>query len=898
MKRRDFINKTLSAGVMLAGLPVLDFFSVEKLPILPFDDIDKGVKEKMLNLISWMKDQGWQAYLKKELKINVLLHDLNALTKPLENIASITQKAGIEDFGGNKLIEPGSPSLSLLYHLLASPRVKSAQFKKYPEVSQLDDIENYIYAFVDIAAYPYQVKDKSNVFLAVLAYEYRPAFKAPPMDFWRRDGKEFAKMVYARTGIARTGTHAPNYDTENRSFTNLPAAEGATKSVAVMPARYGLFLVELVEVDSDALQIMNQQRNESTNLGSRYFINPIQKVCNTENVDVAFAEYHINEKLQKITYYQYEGVGFKFDGSLDFNKPPFIRISASNSLGEKLPLHATDEDMVHIDQAGSTILLSSVPNKLIREARQYRKPVSFTMPGVWKKKGNRRYSALKLPNEAGSDAANFVIADIIGRKRRVTTAFKAPKIAPLFANMKFEVKGEDEITHIDGESYQGKGFEEKINQGDYRALLFEDSICDGCVSAKITHKGGNKSDIFDREILPAFSLVTAPDFFPFSDSNDIRAYYQSLPNVNTDQDFLEGGSMNLSGIRQRGNPNLKDPFTHQQAFAENWDQDKSFDTITAVIGTGNRITEGKESDDFLFNFERKYRATSFLPDTGTGVFFPGWDATYSGDPKNPFFATFGLGSPFPEDMKLCAAANGMWPVTSPDAGRTFQGSLEPLYLGRKPNTAIPLMDKEIGLNKNSPYVKDYREKESYGWDGEQGPYLEMRAGEILINYTDINRADYLQNLRDENIGFDMSQLRELESSELIHRMDCQRKLIKEIDHKAVWKTKLWLAAAVKVDDWSKFQDFNCLPKSDLFGRVDVAHRQNPQLKGPGYMFVYILAAKNKDEPFGELDKQDQAQKRRVLGCEKIWICQVTRDELAYFTIDKGKLGEWESTTFK
>ena len=290
-----------------------------------------------------------------------------------------------------------------------------------------------------------------------------------------------------------------------------------------------------------------------------------------------------------------------------------------------------------------------------------------------------------------------------------------------------------------------------------------------------------------------------------------------------------------------------------------------------------------------------------MPDTGTGVFFPGWDVTYCentpDERSNPFFATFGLGSPFPEDIKLCAAANGMWPVTSPDAGRTFQGSLEPLYLGRKPNTAIPLMDREIGLNKNSPYVKYYNEAESYGWDGEQGPYLEIRNGSIMINYTDINRADYLQNLLNENIGFDMSQLRNLESNELIHRMDCQRSIIRQIDHKQVWKSKLWLAAAVKVDDWSKPQEIKSLPQGSIFDTVDIANRQNPQLKGQGYFYVYILAKDNKKGNFGELDNLDKARKRRILECSKIWLCQVTRDELAYYSINNGKGSKWLSKSF-
>ena len=585
MKRRDFISKSISAGLLLAGTPVIDLFKVGKLPLIDALAIDSGVKRKMSSLLTWMQRQGWQTFLKQELAVDVDLGNianLSDLSKPLANIKEITTKLGMEDFAGNKLIEPGSPAMSLLYHILASPRVKSTHFKTYPELSQLDAIENYIYAFVDEEKYPFKAGTNSNTFLAVLAYEYRPAFKTPPFDYWKRNGKESAKIVYSRCGIARTGAEPHNYDKESRSFTTLPSNRNEEKSVAVMPARYGLFLVELVEASTESLEIMNKQSFENTNLGPRYFINPIKKIFNTEEIDIEFGEYHINEKLKKVKTYSYKGEKFTFEEGLDFEKPPFTRISASTNKGEKLPMHITDEDMVKLEDVGSTLLISSVPRSLIRKAKQNGKLVSFGITSAWKKKGNRRYSALKLPNQQGGDVANFVIADIIGRKRREITAFLEPKVAPLFANIKFELDDNDQVKHIDGESYQGNKFEEKINQGNYRALLFEDSICDGCISARIN--SNNKSANFDHPILPAFSLVTAPDFFPFADSNDIRAHYQTLEDINTDQDFLEGGTMNLSGIRQRGNPSLVDPFSNKQAFAENWNDDKSFDTLTAVIG--------------------------------------------------------------------------------------------------------------------------------------------------------------------------------------------------------------------------------------------------------------------------------------------------------------------------
>ena len=61
--------------------------------------------------------------------------------------------------------------------------------------------------------------------------------------------------------------------------------------------------------------------------------------------------------------------------------------------------------------------------------------------------------------------------------------------------------------------------------------------------------------------------------------------------------------------------------------------------------------------------------------------------------QGKFYANYGLGSPFPEDAKLCAALNSFWPAAAPDAGRTF---------GRL--TALPLLQQELGLHPQHPKV--------------------------------------------------------------------------------------------------------------------------------------------------------------------------------------------------
>lgn len=914
MKRKEFIKKTAAASVILSTLPILNTYSFnsnefsEQIQFdikIPDDRINQLFKE----LLQWVDDNGWLDFLQSQLKLNLQLSDItiNELKTPISstNLAAIRKEKGFEDFAGSKLIEPGQPALSLLYHMIASPRVKSKLFKQYPDIYHIDNLENYIY---NIAKIDFNEYEKENLYLAVLAYEYRPAFKTPPFEPKKNKGKRYAQFVYSRCGIGRIGEESYNYNRENRCFTSKPVNEKKEKQVAVTPAKYGLFLISLKKYDDANIRIMNEQKKErSTSSQPRYFISPITKIVESENISFEFGEYHINEKLKRLSDYKN-----KKDDKLDFSsfntdQPPFIRTSCKNDLNEHLGSHKNIEksNLVEMTRLNSSVILSSVPNPIIRFAKQNGKLVNFLLPE--EDKSERRYGALKLPNPKGKELYDAIWTDFFFRRKRRTSRFRATRNAPLFANIKFVINDCDECdyTHLGGDMGDEE-FMIKIKNGNYKPVLFEDSICDGCISInfKSLIKNDDLSCLIDdlltegrEKILSAFSLVTAPDFFPNLDSNDIRSYYYNHSStLKVDEDFLEGGTLNLSGIRQRGNPALRDPFDNdQKPFTRYYDSDKSFDTTTAVIGV-NEIEGFKSLDKFNSNYKRDYQANSYLPDTGTGIFYPGWDATYSGDKKNPFFATYGLGSPFPEDMKLCAAANGMWPVLSPDAGRTFQGSLEPFPILGKPNTSIPLMDEELGFNKNSPYVKDFDLIATHGWDGEQGPFIEIdKNSNVLVNYTDINRADYLENLLDESVGFDMSKLRKIDTVELIKRMECLRKCIKTIDNKPAQYTKMWLVGASKITNWDKTQKIKCLPKVSLFNNLDFNNRQNPKLNGDGYFFVFVR--ENKKPKKGILI--NNKGKRRTKKCKKIWLCQITKRNISYSEINlkKNKISPWEIKNF-
>jgi hypothetical protein len=289
--------------------------------------------------------------------------------------------------------------------------------------------------------------------------------------------------------------------------------------------------------------------------------------------------------------------------------------------------------------------------------------------------------------------------------------------------------------------------------------------------------------------------------------------------------------------------------------------------------------------------------SGFLPDVASSVFAPGWDITYSADKPGSldvYLSTEGLGSPFVEDMKLCAASNGMWPASSPDAARTYQGSLDPWSRNA---TAIPLLDDEIGFHKNSPACLNAMEKESYGWDGVQGPYLENKNGKWLVNFADMGRADVVQNALDGNL--DMSRLRKLTSAELVARMACLKKCIESLPKtnfkgyksaaKMVALTTWWLVSAEPVDFGKENAKGWGIPKN-LVGTDTkwVTDKANAKVNGKGYLFVVVDAAHMTSknviwDGFG----------RRVGDCPKIYVFQVADNpagapQMAMATVKSGK----------
>src|SRR5260221_2973454 len=118
---------------------------------------------------------------------------------------------------------------------------------------------------------------------------------------------------------------------------------------------------------------------------------------------------------------------------------------------------------------------------------------------------------------------------------------------------------------------------------------------------------------------------------------------------------------------------------------------------------------------------------SSLPDGASGVFDPGWDITTDSSPDHEsdlFLVAYGLGTPFLEDTKICASLGTYWPAAAPDATRTFQPD-------KYWPTISPLTDEEIGIDGD------------LAWDGIKGPVRVGEGSSSVVEYTDIDYADYV-----------------------------------------------------------------------------------------------------------------------------------------------------------
>jgi hypothetical protein len=271
------------------------------------------------------------------------------------------------------------------------------------------------------------------------------------------------------------------------------------------------------------------------------------------------------------------------------------------------------------------------------------------------------------------------------------------------------------------------------------------------------------------------------------------------------------------------------------------------ETATAIIGLQPRSRQHIASD-------RWKRFASHLTDAASNEFDPGWDISLGGDDEGNYLAAYGLGSPFPEDAKLCAALNSFWPAAAPDASRTFAIQYAP--------TAMPLLDEELGYHPRHALVLERRVKASRGWDGEQGPFFERIGRRLYVNAASIDRSDYVSNALANRI--DIRKTSAIAGGELVRRMDALRRCIEVLPPKNDWvsHTRLWLVTANMIKNWAAEPT-----------------RANASLSGSGYVYVFA--------DFDETARRTADVTRNRYLVRKTFECQ-TSEEIVVYKRDNGK----------
>ncbi|WP_232448953.1 hypothetical protein [Burkholderia ubonensis] len=646
-----------------------------------------------------------------------------------------------------RAIEPGDPARSLIYHMLALSECPSPDGGVRLEA--IDLLENYIDSLAPLPP------DWQTLDVAVLAYQYRPA---------RRTGhQQHADLVFSRLGIARNGDVDARYDEQTRSF--VPHAQDGIEHVRVMPARYGAFLVRRV-VGPDTLALIEGKQAGDD---QRTFIEPVRKLFPDEclpgrRLTLKYGHRHVGEKLKRAVEAPW-GVRPSPPGDLD-GAPYAV---CSQDLGEATPA-GPDAPAVMLKRSGAAVLLMPAARPLIEPVTPANFGVhGFGVPARWRLAplANRRFTTMRIITSLWKlvlAAVDEVRQQYFPHFAPGWLRFPEPRNAPEFINIRHKAHENGTYTDMRAHPVDRQDFLAEVGKGGYRAQLFLDHCTEGVATIQI-------AELAEHAVRPAYSVVAAPDFYPYADQAELQRWFTERQ-IDPKSQFRSGSPISLSAERLAANPGHIDPFRKTQAFSPN------DGTVAVAFSLAARATRRRDTE------VHPPRMTSFLSDASSGVFAPGWDVTYAGNRRRTFLATFGLGSPFAEDIKLCAASNSFWPAVSPDASRTFNRADAP--------TAIPMLDHELGLHPCHPLIARGDESNTRrGWDGEYGPYL---TPDGRVDYADIERSDYVANALHGEMLY--GAFEHVDSAELIRRISALRHAVAACDNgQTPSHTKLWLVSA-------------------------------------------------------------------------------------------------------
>ncbi|MFI0848968.1 hypothetical protein [Mesorhizobium sp. IMUNJ 23232] len=615
-----------------------------------------------------------------------------ALAKPLPRIDR--SYPGFGDFwvAGVRAVEPGNPDKSLLYHALASPTVVADRAGKelggFPTLAEIEAVENYIYGVVPPSLD--ELRNRANgAPLGVVVFA--PQYQNAPMSVHGRH----AELCFARLGIARLGTVGPVYDPKARGFVALDDARPF--DFRVTPRRFAPYLAVEMKGASPSFGPQDPQPGDD----KLSFWVPIHKLFSGSE---CIAGLDLEVELRR---------GLRNDGLAQFHRFLDLAGLKNNWRGEDLenfPFMIKDEKIGSFStRAGfGHGVLEPRPNPLVTQAQYEGRLLTFPVDGRYTSDPlNLQLSAMQiLPIADDQEEPRFML----------DAAQNTQRPAPEYINIRHRVLPNGQIENLN----EHPDMDAIIAAGGYEALHYYDGVGDGWIEA---HCPQLAEDV--EEVHHAYAMVALPDFFPNVTQRDLMVWWQTEVPAPIRDALWALHPLALSQIRMAANITLPVGFSLEDT------------TITTIV------TQPQDGDSpaQVPSGPWHVRKTG-LPDGSPGLFDPGWDTSqniFYTDPNKPlqkFMAGYGLGSPFIEDAKLCAALGAYWPGVAPDSTRTFPpdkaigGAVYPYP------TIVPLTDQEIG----SEPLADGR---YLPWDGVRGPRLITVGNKPVVAYPNAYRVDYI-----------------------------------------------------------------------------------------------------------------------------------------------------------
>lgn len=766
----DHVLITATADAMKNKIPVdpadvkeAKIVLVGQLAVAPSGGLVDEVKKVCDRLAS---KSGWRELL-LEFGLDISAKDLKAeLEKELDpaKVKEGRKIPGFEDFSpdGKRGIEHCNPAGSLLFHALASPNVTKDHNSKdlpiFPTLADIEIVENYVYGSKPLTLDEIKEKFKvgsSEVAVAVFASEYRPARETVH--------RKHADVCFSRTGLMRVGTSDALYSDKDRGF--LPFNDGDAHAFRVLPARYSAYVAVKRKGDKKTFGPQRFRDKDPKDKDLDFWV-PLYKLFSGKecikglDLHVTLKALHVNEKFKKIFEMLNSEVG-KPDSEVDPAKYPVF----TGKLNDP-PFRFTDgiADWSSNKDFGTGLMVPVVHGSLVEKAQVDGKPLTFSVPST-------RGHARTKPGPGGKDVPKNRI-NLFSSSLEFTAheEFRSfPEYAYIRDKVPPTVPGPNEVENAIG----------AVIDGGFDTQMYKDFAGDGVIEVECPELDGTKK-------VAAYSIVTAPDFFPMCDQIEIMEFWEKLRGELSNSMWSTGTPDPLSD--ERTAPNLR-------IIPGKFDSKDV--TVTAIVS----LPFDRPFPEISLKLPPTNRH-AHLPDAASGIHAPGWDVTVDKDPATSakHLAAYGLGSPFPEDAKLCAFLSTFWPAVSPDATREF----EPRKPELKNFTVSPLTDEEIGNKPGS--------KNNLSWDGVEGPKLKTISGRKVVEYTSLAHTDYVQNTVKKK--FSLALTGKIDTEEYIRRLIAMAKVYQalgvkgekdpkkedKIDEDREKKASFAVVSFIKIDD--------------------------------------------------------------------------------------------------